>query len=121
MKIAPEHCSNAVLKAMGKPDINSLVAFRTLFTSLNKQEKQKLFLTYYIIAAHPGCTRNDMEQLKKFSQQVLKIIPRQIQVFTPTPSTWSTLMYWTEKNPWTGKACFVEKKHHSKRATKDDF
>ncbi|WP_319549799.1 YgiQ family radical SAM protein [Desulfogranum marinum] len=118
MKIAPEHCSNAVLKAMGKPDINSLVAFRTLFTSLNKQEKQKLFLTYYIIAAHPGCTRNDMEQLKKFSQQVLKIIPRQIQVFTPTPSTWSTLMYWTEKNPWTGKACFVEKNTAQKERQK---
>ena len=109
MKIAPEHCSNVVLKAMGKPDTDSLVAFRTLFTSLTKQEKQKLFLTYYIIAAHPECTRTEMEQLKKFSQQVLKIIPRQIQVFTPTPSTWSTLMYWTEKNPWTGKACFVEK------------
>ena len=118
MKIAPEHCSNSVLEAMGKPDTNSLVAFRTLFTSLNKQEKRKLFLTYYIIAAHPGCTRNDMEQLKKFSQQVLKIIPRQIQVFTPTPSTWSTLMYWTEKNPWTGKACFVEKNTTQKERQK---
>lgn len=118
MKIAPEHTSSRVLQAMGKPGVETLTAFRSLFTSLNNKEKRKSFLTYYLIAAHPGSTRQDMEQLKTFARRVLKVIPRQIQIFTPTPSTWSTLMYWTEKDPWTNAPCFVEKNGDGKQRQK---
>jgi len=119
MKIAPEHCSKAVLDAMGKPGIESLDGFRKLFTTLTREQKKKLFLTYYLIAAHPGSTLKSMQELKTYAQKVLKVIPRQIQIFTPTPSTWSTLMYCTEKNPWTGKPCFVEKKRERKEQQKN--
>jgi len=50
-----------------------------------------------------------MTRLKEFSLKKLGLLPEQVQVFTPTPSTYSTLMYWTERDPFTGKPCFVEK------------
>ncbi|QQG65361.1 YgiQ family radical SAM protein [Desulfobulbus oligotrophicus] len=109
MKIAPEHSDPAVLAAMGKSGPQDLLTFRTLFTRLTKEERLDQFLTYYLIAAHPGCTFAAMERLRSFCKQELHLLPRQIQLFTPTPSTWSTLMYWTEINPFTNAPCFVEK------------
>jgi uncharacterized radical SAM protein YgiQ len=109
MKIAPEHSEEHVLALMGKPGRADLLQFRELFYRLTKKEGLKQFLTYYIIAAHPGCTLHDMEKLKMFCRKNLKILPKQIQIFTPTPSTYSTLMYWTGQDPFTGTPCFVEK------------
>ncbi len=118
LKVAPEHCVNSVLACMGKPGSESLLKFRELFNRLTKKEGLKQFLTYYIIAAHPGCRLQDMRDLKKFASRELKLIPRQVQIFTPTPSTWSTLMYWTGKNPFTDTSCFVEKKVQGKEKQK---
>jgi len=109
MKVAPEHCLDDVLDCMGKPGSESLLKFRELFNRMTKKEGLKQYLTYYIIAAHPGCRLQDMQELKKFAGKELKLIPRQVQIFTPTPSTWSTLMYWTGRNPFTASPCFVEK------------
>lgn len=109
LKVAPEHCVDSVLACMGKPGTTDLLKFRQLFFSLTKQAGRKQFLTYYIIAAHPGCRREDMQQLKTFALNTLRLLPRQVQIFTPTPSTFSTLMYWTGKNPLTGRPCFVER------------
>lgn len=109
LKIAPEHSERKVLELMGKPMPESLLKFRELFLRLNRSEKKKQFLTYYIIAAHPGCTRDDMQKLKVFARQKLNLLPEQVQVFTPTPSTYSTLMYYTGLDPISGEPCFVEK------------
>ena len=109
MKLAPEHCRKRVLRLMGKPGTTSLLAFRNIFHTLSKKIGKDQFLTYYLIAAHPGCTRSDMNRLKQFTREELKINPRQVQIFTPTPSTYSTLMYYTEKDPFTGERVFVEK------------
>lgn len=118
MKIAPEHCDDNVLACMGKPGRDSLLRFRELFNRLTREEGLQQFLTYYIIAAHPGCAQKDMQDLKNFARKQLKLIPRQVQIFTPTPSTWSTLMYWTERNPFTGKPCFVEKSFQGRERQK---
>ncbi|MGE4402726.1 MAG: YgiQ family radical SAM protein [Desulfobulbus sp.] len=109
LKIAPEHSENEVLAAMGKPDIEDLLRFRDLFIRLTREEGLDQFLTYYLIAAHPGCTQASMERLRDFCRQKLHVLPRQVQLFTPTPCTWSTLMYWTETDPWNQEKCFVEK------------
>ncbi|MDH3327675.1 MAG: YgiQ family radical SAM protein [Desulfobulbaceae bacterium] len=109
MKIAPEHSEGNVLALMGKPGRDVLLQFRDLFSMMTRKEGLQQFLTYYIIAAHPGCTLQDMQQLKIFCLQNLKILPRQVQIFTPAPSTYSTLMYWIEQDIITGKTCFVEK------------
>ena len=109
MKVAPEHSEPSVLDKMGKPGRDTLLAFRDLFYKLTSQEGKEQFLTYYMIAAHPGCTERDMERLRSFALRELRLLPEQVQVFTPTPATYSSLMYWTERDPFTGKRCFVEK------------
>jgi uncharacterized radical SAM protein YgiQ len=118
MKIAPEHTENEVLKLMGKPDKRSLIEFNELFYAFSKSKGKNQFLTYYLIAAHPGCTENDMKQLKLFASQRLKINPEQVQIFIPLPSTYSALMYYTEKNPFSGHKIFVEKNIMRKEAQK---
>ncbi len=119
MKIAPEHSETKVLKMMGKPSKDVLQDFKSKFENLNKQTGKKQFLTYYMIAAHPGCTEKDMKDLKDFANKDLKLNPEQVQVFTPTPSTYSTLMYYTELDPWTLKPIFVEKDLNKKQKQKD--
>ena len=109
LKIAPEHSSEVVLAAMGKPGVDPLLRFRELFAELNRQEGLAQFLTYYLIAGHPGCDQAAMEELRAFCRKELHILPRHVQLFTPTPCTWSTLMYWTETDPFTGRACVVDK------------
>lgn len=118
MKIAPEHIENSVLSLMGKPSQKTLRRFRELFNELNKAADKRQFLTYYFIAAHPGCTNKDMESLKDFSRRELKMKPEQIQIFTPTPSTISTLIYHTEIDPYTGDNVFVEKDINRKKIQK---
>jgi hypothetical protein len=43
----------------------------------------------------------------------------QVQIFTPLPSTYSSLMYFTEIDPATGRKIFVEKKTEKKQRQKD--
>ncbi len=109
MKVAPEHTSEHVLHLMNKPGKQTLVDFKKLYDRLNKEEGKNQFLTYYLIAAHPGCTEKDMHDLKRFTTQELKMNPEQAQVFTPTPGTYSAVMYYTEMDPVTRKKIFVEK------------
>ena len=109
LKIAPEHTENNVLEKMCKSDRGYLKKFRDKFSQINKEQKKKQFLTYYLIAAHPGCREEDMYRLKEYTSKELKLNPEQVQIFTPTPSTYSTLMYYTEIDPFTGKAIYVEK------------
>ena len=118
LKVAPEHSDKKVLDKMGKPGTESLLKFRQKFNKISKKLNKKQFLTYYMIAAHPGCSEKEMRKLKQFSSKELRLRPEQIQVFTPTPSTYSTLMYWTEKDPFTGAPCFVEKDNNRKERQK---
>jgi uncharacterized radical SAM protein YgiQ len=119
MKIAPEHSETKVLKMMGKPSKEVLKDFKAKFEMLNKQSGKKQFLTYYMIAAHPGSTEKDMKDLKDFANSDLKLNPEQVQIFTPTPSTYSTLMYYTELDPWKLTPIFVEKDTLKKQKQKD--
>lgn len=118
LKIAPEHSEHKVLACMGKPGVRDLLKFRELFFQITAKVGLKQFLTYYIIAGHPGCRKEDMKSFKRFAQEKLRLIPRQVQLFTPTPSTFSTLMYWTGKNPLTAKPCFVERNANGREAQK---
>lgn len=109
MKIAPEHTEDKVLSFMGKQGKSKLVDFKNRFYEINKKYDKKQFLTYYLIAAHPGCDEKEMNKLKNFASEELRLNPEQVQIFTPTPSTYSTLMYYTEMNPFNGEKIFVEK------------
>jgi len=108
LKIAPEHIDPEVLRLMGKPDKTVLERFIRLFTKLNRQMDQKQFLTYYLMAAHPGCTLEAMKHLRLYAERHLKVVPEQVQIFTPSPATYSTLMYWHGVDPFEGRTIFVE-------------
>jgi uncharacterized radical SAM protein YgiQ len=118
MKVAPEHTEQRVLELMGKPGKQTLVDFKKMYDRLNREEGKKQFLTYYLIAAHPGCEEKDMHSLKQFTTHELKMNPEQAQVFTPTPSTYSAVMYYTELDPKTRKKIFVEKDTRRKEKQK---
>jgi len=119
LKLAPEHSEDSVLRLMRKPGVEKMLAFRARFEEANRRHKLKQFLTYYFVAAHPGCTEEQMQRVRQFATRELDATPEQVQVFTPTPSTWSTAMYWTECDPVTGESIFVEKKGRGRQAQKD--
>jgi len=109
LKVAPEHSEPAILAKMGKPGREDLVRFKRLFDDFSIQAGKNQFLTYYLIAAYPGCTDADMYRLKAFASQELHISPEQVQIFTPTPSTYASLMYFTGLDPFSRQPLFVEK------------
>jgi uncharacterized radical SAM protein YgiQ len=98
LKIAPEHFSPKVTKLMNK-DNSRFQEFLTMFTNLNKNKKQ--FLTYYFMLCHPGDDVNETLLLRDFIRKKNLKNVEQFQVFTPTPMTNSTCMYWTKMNPQT--------------------
>jgi uncharacterized radical SAM protein YgiQ len=119
LKVAPEHTENKVLDLMGKPSSESLLEFKRRFDRLSREFGKPQFLTYYLIAAHPGCTAQDMLHLKEFAHAQLHVNPEQVQIFTPTPSTYASLMYYTELDPFTRRPLFVEKDPLRKERQKD--
>ena len=119
LRVAPEHDSPKVLAAMGKPGKSALLAFKDEFERETKAAGLPQYLSYYFIACHPGCTERDMAGLKKFCQETLHVTPEQAQIFTPTPSTWSATMYYTERHPDSGEHVFVEKDPARKQKQKD--
>ncbi len=98
LKIAPEQFSPNVTRLMNK-DNSRFLEFLELFSKINKDKKQ--FLTYYLMLCHPGDDINETLFLREYIRKKnLKNI-EQFQVFTPTPMTVSTCMYWTKMHPET--------------------
>ncbi len=118
MKIAPEHVSRRVLRTMGKPGPEKLLEFKHGFDACAERCGRDLFLTYYFIAAHPGCRDEDMRELSQFCHRELRTNPEQIQIFTPTPLTVSTCMYHTGED-MEGRLVFSEHSMDRKRRQKE--
>lgn len=118
IKLAPEHSEPAVLKLMNKPPPESLLRFKDAFDSVCTALGEGYFMTYYLMAAHPGCTREHMQRLKSFLSSGLKTTPEQVQIFTPTPATISTTMYYCETD-MAGNKIFCEKNLPAMQKQKD--
>ncbi len=119
MKVAPEHSEPGVLRLMGKPGVESLIEFKKQFTQFSREAGKNQFLTYYLIAAYPGCGEIEMRRLHEFVSHSLKLTPEQVQIFTPTPSTYASVMYYTEKDPFSSAPIFVEKNLKRKERQKE--
>ena len=119
LKIAPEHTEDRILKLMGKPGSENLLEFKSRVDKMNKTLNKNQYLTYYFIAAYPGCSEREMQHLKNFTSEKLKTHPEQVQIFTPTPSTYASVMYYTEMNPFTKEPIFVEKSITNKNKQKE--
>ena len=113
LKVAPEHISDAVLSKMGKPKRSVYEAFVKKYYKLNEQLGKKQFLVPYLMSSHPGSTLKEAVELAEYLRD-LGYMPEQVQDFYPTPSTLSTVMYYTGIDPRDGKSVYVCQNPHEK-------
>ncbi len=113
LKVAPEHCCNAVLDCMGKPHIDVYKRFAERFYMYTKSYGKKQYLVPYLMSSHPGSTLKHAVELALFLREQ-GIKPEQVQDFYPTPGTVSTCMYYTGIDPMTGKPVYIAKSSHEK-------
>ena len=106
LKVAPEHCSAAVLDKMGKPHIEAYIEFSKRYFELSKSNNKQQYLVPYLMSSHPGSTLDDAIELALFLKK-RSIRPEQVQDFYPTPGTISTCMFYTGLDPYTMKEVFV--------------
>ncbi|WP_135080504.1 YgiQ family radical SAM protein [Terasakiella sp. SH-1] len=98
LKIAPEHTEDAPLSKMMKPGIGSYDKFKQMFDAAAKKAGKEYYLIPYFIAAHPGCSDEDMMNLALWLKRH-NYRADQVQAFTPTPMSIATAMYYSERNP----------------------
>ena len=120
LKVAPEHTNDAVLRMMRKPSISLFKKFYDDFTRINNANKLRQQLVPYFISSHPGCTIENMRQLAA-EMKSMNLQPEQVQDFTPSPMTLSSVMFYTGLDPYSMKQVFVDKKKEDKLAQKDLF
>ena len=113
LKVAPEHVSDRVLAVMGKPRHSVYLQFLDRYKKINEQEHRKQFVVPYLMSTHPGCTLADAVELAEYLRDTGHH-PEQVQDFYPTPSTLSTVMYYTGLDPRTMQPVYVPKNPHEK-------
>ena len=118
LKIAPEHISDTVLKNMNKATKKAFDDFLKEYKKVNEEQQTHKNLVPYFIAAHPGTTLRDMEILKKYCDEK-DIFVNLTQVFTPTPGTASTAMYYSGENPLTREKVYVPRSFREKKDQKN--
>ena len=121
LKVAPEHSTPHVLKAMRKPAFDLFAKLKEEFNRINRSKDLRQQLVPYFISSHPGCTETDMRQLTGAMQQMRFNLPEQVQDFTPTPMTLSSVMFYCGFDPYTGKKLYVARQKEEKLKQKDYF
>ncbi|MBU0457394.1 MAG: YgiQ family radical SAM protein [Nanoarchaeota archaeon] len=110
LRIAPEHTDENVLQLMNK-DKGNFKEFLQFFNSLKCGKK----LSYYFITAHPG---SSMKEAKELAEAVKGLDNLSLQVFTPTPMTTSTCMYYTGMDPKSKEKIYVPYTYSEKKEQK---
>ncbi len=113
LKVAPEHVSERVLTTMGKPPHAVYRRFLEQYERLNRSLGKKQFVVPYLMSSHPGSTLREAVTLAEYLRD-LGHAPEQVQDFYPTPSTLSTVMYYTGLDPQTMKRVYVPTNPHEK-------
>ena len=120
LKVAPEHTEDKVLKYLGKPSFRIFTRLRMEFDRINHEAGTHVGLVPYFISGHPGCKVADMEALSR-NPALRGLYMDQVQDFTPTPMTASSVMYYTGLDPRTLEPVFVERDIERKRTQKSFF
>lgn len=113
LRVAPEHISDEVLKYMGKPSVSVYNAFLKKYMDLNKKIGKDQYAIPYLMSSHPGSTMKEAIELAEYIRD-LGYMPQQVQDFYPTPSTLSTVMYYTGLDPRDMKRVYIERNPHRK-------
>lgn len=108
LKIAPEHVDPKVLEHMKKPRHNTFEEFAEIFNEESKKAGKKQYLVPYFISSHPGSDLNAMIDLAVFLKRN-GYKPDQVQDFIPAPHDLATAMYYTGRDPHTGKEIPIAK------------
>ena len=115
LKIAPEHFDPRICELMNKP-IDKFEEFHLKFKEFNPNPNQSL--TYYFMTAHPGSTMKDAEFLKQKIKELGSKNTDSVQIFTPTPMSISTCMYYTGLNPFTLEKIHIPYSYKEKKEQK---
>ena len=113
LKVAPEHVSDAVLSLMGKPRNAVYNRFVDKYFALNKQYNMNQYLVPYLMSSHPGSTMKEAVELAEYIRE-MGYNPEQVSDFYPTPSSLSTVMYYTGLDPRTMEHVYVATDPHEK-------
>ncbi|MBR3149549.1 MAG: YgiQ family radical SAM protein [Eubacterium sp.] len=113
LRVAPEHCSAAVLDKMGKPHIEAYIEFSKRYFQYTGEVNKEQYLVPYLMSSHPGSTLKEAVELALFLKKN-KIRPEQVQDFYPTPGTISTAMYYSGLDPYTMEEVYCTKNPHEK-------
>ena len=113
LKVAPEHSNDEVLKMMRKPSFKLFHKFKSHFDSLNTKYNRQQQLIPYFISSHPGSEEKHMAELAVETKS-LNYKLEQVQDFTPTPMTLSSVVYYTGIDPYTMRPVYVAKKAEEK-------
>ena len=120
LKVAPEHTEDHVLQKMAKPSFKLFEHLRKEFDKINRDAGTHVGLVPYFISSHPGCTLKDMERLA--NHPALKgIWMDQVQDFTPTPMTTSSVMFYSGLDPRDMTPVFTEHNPQKKQEQKSFF
>ena len=120
LKVAPEHTEDSVLKLMAKPSFKLFERLRLEFDNIVRSSSRKCELVPYFISGHPGCGMREMEKLSR-NPALKGLYMDQVQDFTPTPMTTSSVMFYTGLDPKNLQKVFVERDLERKRAQKSYF
>ena len=120
LKVAPEHTEGHVLALMAKPSFVLFERLRGEFDRICAREGVRMQLVPYFISGHPGCTMEDMERLSR-NRYLEGLYMEQVQDFTPTPMTASSVMFYSGVDPKTLKPVFVERDVERKKRQKSFF
>lgn len=106
LKVAPEHTSDRTLRQMRKPAFKFFHQFKDKFDRINQKLNLKLQLIPYFISSHPESQLEDMANMAVETRDMgFKL--EQVQGFTPTPMTVSTVIYYSGYHPYTLKKMYT--------------
>ena len=120
LKVAPEHTSDKVLRLMRKPSFKLFYDFKEIFDKVNRERHLNQQLIPYFISSHPGCTKEDMQQLAELTRH-LGFKLEQVQDFTPTPMTVSTEAWYTGYHPYNLEKVYSAKTPQEKKQQNQYF
>jgi len=114
LKVAPEHSSPRVLSIMRKPAFALFLKLKAAYDKINAEAGKPRQIVPYLISSHPGSNMDDTFELA-IELKKAGIRPEQMQDFTPTPMTLSSVMHYCGFNPYNGEKIIVTTSIDEKR------
>lgn len=119
IKIAPEHTEKEILNLMNKPDFSITEKYINFYNEFIKKNEINHSYSAYLIVAHPGENVDTVKNMLNKLKNIDKFPIESVQIFTPTPMTKSTTMYYSELNYINFEDICVEKNEKLRKKLKN--